>query len=83
MLTRKKLRQYQAADIASCETRSLTDIRDVRIDKEKPLFQRLDSLAAQIGNPYLFRVGDVAVKVECSNGKPFADALACVFSQSR
>ena len=80
MLTREKLRQYQTADITACEAGALPDIREAAINQEEPLFQRLDSLTAQIGNPYLFRVGDVVVKIECSNGKPFADALACVFS---
>ena len=36
---------------------SLVDIRDVKIDRSKPVEERMKSYVEQIKNPYLFKVG--------------------------
>ena len=55
----------------------LIDLREVAVDTAQPLFRRFGDYAAAVGNPYLFRVGDVAVKLRFADrGRPFADALA-------
>ena len=56
-------------------TEQLVDLRSVSIDKSLPVHERLCSLLTQVKNPYLFRVDDIAVKVEFSSGKSLQDAL--------
>ena len=42
---------------------SLVDIRDVKIDRSKPVEERMKSYVEQIKNPYLFKVGNTIVRV--------------------
>lgn len=46
---------------------SLVDIRDVKIDKSKPVEERMKSYVEQIKNPYLFKVGNTIVRVSYAN----------------
>lgn len=46
---------------------SLVDIRDVKIDRNKPVEERMKSYVEQIKNPYLFKVGNTIVRVSYAN----------------
>lgn len=46
---------------------SLVDIRDVKIDRSKPVDERMKSYVEQIKNPYLFKVGNTIVRVSYAN----------------
>lgn len=46
---------------------SLVDIRDVEIDRSKPVEERMKSYVEQIKNPYLFKVGNTIVRVSYAN----------------
>lgn len=46
---------------------TLVDIRDVKVDRSKPMEERLKSYVEQIKNPYLFKVGDTIVRVSYAN----------------
>lgn len=46
---------------------SLVDIRDVKIDRTQPVEERMKSYVEQIKNPYLFKVGNTAVRVSYAN----------------
>lgn len=46
---------------------SLVDIRDVKIDRSKPVEKRMKSYVEQIKNPYLFKVGNTIVRVSYAN----------------
>ena len=46
---------------------SLVDIRDVKIDRSKPVEERKKSYVEQIKNPYLFKVGNTIVRVSYAN----------------
>lgn len=46
---------------------SLVDIRDVKIDRSKPVEERMKSYVEQIKNPYLFKVGKTIVRVSYAN----------------
>ena len=56
----KKAKETDTKDIDISE---LVDIRDVKIDKNKPYPIRIISYINQIKHPYCFRVGDVKVRV--------------------
>ncbi|MCD8097389.1 MAG: hypothetical protein LUE31_05000 [Lachnospiraceae bacterium] len=46
---------------------SLVDIRDVKIDRSKPVEERMKSYVEQIKNPYMFKVGNTVVRVSYAN----------------
>lgn len=76
MINRSELEKCKAAEIEFCDKSALADLRDINIDRGKPVTDRIESFVKQAKNPYLFKVGDVAVKVEYSGGKDFSGALS-------
>lgn len=79
MITETDLNTLCHAKIESCNPSELIDIRNVSIDKTKPVPQRMQDYIAAVGNPYLFKVDDVVVKISFNpNGKKFSDAIASV-----
>lgn len=53
----------------------LVDIRDVKIDRALPVEDRIISYVQQIKNPYMFKVGDIVVKVSYTEGGPSLQEL--------
>lgn len=49
------------------DIRELVDIRDVKIDTNLPVEDRVKSYIQQVKDPYCFRVGDVKVRVSYSD----------------
>lgn len=60
----------RSVDIRSVDKQSLVDLNSVLIDESKPVQERVLSFLQQIKNPYCFRVGDVAVKVNYKSDGP-------------
>ncbi len=60
----------RSVDIRSVDKKSLVDLNSVRIDESKPVQERVLSFLQQIKNPYCFRIGDVAVKVNYKSDGP-------------
>ena len=73
-----ELNRLKHMDIEQCEPDQLVDLRSVSIDKSRPVSERMRSFVKQIKNPYLFKVDDIAVKVEFSSGKSLEDSLLSV-----
>ena len=73
MLSSAELKKCSAADFSSAET--LHDLREVQIDSSKPVAERVESFLTQVGNPYLFKVGDVTVKVNYKDEKELSASL--------
>lgn len=63
------------ADISACNPDELVDLRSVRVSGITPLNHRTGDFIAQVGNPYLFKVDDVVVKVEFVGEKDFPEIL--------
>lgn len=57
------LEEMKSVDIRTVDKSTLVDLNSVHIDDTKPIPERIYSFLQQIGNPYCFRIGDVAVKV--------------------
>ncbi len=57
------LNAMKSVDIRTVDKNTLVDLNSVHIDDTKPIPERIYSFLQQIGNPYCFRIGDVAVKV--------------------
>lgn len=79
-MTSTELDACRRADIAACDPDSLADLRDVEIDRSKPVQDRLRSFMEQVHNPYLFKVGDIVVKVNYGGERDFSEALAYILS---
>ena len=76
MLTKSQLDLCKAAEIALCDKSNLNDLRDITVDKSKSVMEKIENFTQQVKNPYLFKVGDVIVKVAYSGGKDFSGALS-------
>ncbi len=72
------LKCLRNADISACNADELVDLRSVEVNPKASLNRRTDDFIAQIGNPYLFRVDDIVVKVEFGDGKDFSEILTDV-----
>ncbi len=72
-LTREKLQEMAAVDIRNVDIDSLTDLRDIVVDTQKPVAQKLASFAAQTNNVYVHRIGDYIVKVRFQKEGPTID----------
>ena len=49
-------------DFRKVDPESLTDITQIRVDQNLSGDERISDYLEQVGNPHLFRVGDVVVK---------------------
>lgn len=76
MLDETGLIKLQNADIESCDKNSLTDIKNINIDADQPSVSKMKSFVEHVGNPYLFKVGEIAVKLEFEGGVSFNKAFA-------
>ncbi len=63
------------ADISVCNADELVDLKSIKINRKTALKRRTDDFIAQVGNPYLFKVDDIVVKVEFGGGKDFSEIL--------
>lgn len=66
----KDMRSLEAVDVRAVDKSMLVDLNTVHIDETQPVSVRVASFVEQIGNPYCFRVGDVAVKVKYRTDGP-------------
>lgn len=57
-------------DIRTVDKSILKDLKDVHIDTSLPIPERVASYLKQLKNPYVFKVGDVAVKVNYKENGP-------------
>lgn len=75
-----QLQNLKSVSADDCDFSSLTDLKDIAVDTDKPPANRMISFAEQIKNPYLFKVGEFAVKVEYGEGKNLSDVLAKILN---
>lgn len=68
------------AAIADYSKDSLVDLHDVKIDTGQAVSEKILNYFEQIKNPYLFKVGDVRVKVSFGGDRSFTDALSSAIS---
>ena len=80
MLDSFDLIMLRNVDIADCSKDSLVDLHDVKIDTNKSVSERILNYFEQIKNPYLFKVGDVKVKVSFGGERSFTDVLDSAIS---
>ena len=78
--SKERLEQMKNVDIRKVNPADLVDLTRVSIDESLPVSQRVASFISQVQNPYCFRIGDVAVKVEYkANGPTFQQNMEDLF----
>lgn len=75
MLNNFELEKYRSCDICSIEKSDLVDLCSVEVNRDMPLESRMSEYIKAVKNPYLFRVGDVGVKINCIGNKDLMDAI--------
>lgn len=75
MLNSFDLNFLKNAAIADCSKSDLVDLHNVKIDPSKPVADKMNDYFEQIKNPYLFKVGDIRVKVSFGGERSFTDVL--------
>lgn len=65
----EKLKALKNSSVTHCNKDDLVDLNSIVIDSSKSKSERMLDFLFQIKNPYLFKVGDVAVKVVYSNNE--------------
>ncbi len=70
-----------SAELDECRTKSFSstekviDLRDIQIDGSLAVPERVASFLEQVKNPYLFKVGDIFVKVNYKDKKDLSESL--------
>lgn len=62
------LEQMKNVDIRNLDPDGLVDIREIEVNPSQSREERMRDFVRQVGNPYCFRVGKVAVKVSFAEG---------------
>ena len=62
--------EFAGADIREADKNTLTDIAGIELDTSIPQGQRGKYLTEKLKNPYCFKAGDVAVKLEFTPNAP-------------
>ena len=76
MLTHERLEQMQSVDLGAGDKATLADVSGITFDNKLPKEERAARILEQVKNPYCFRHGDTAVKIEFSeDGPPLQDMI--------
>ncbi len=76
MITTTELNIMKNQDFMTCDENQLVDIRDISVDSTKNKQDKLLDFIEKIKNPYLFKVGDIIVKVKfADNNKSFQERM--------
>lgn len=72
----RSIEELMQVDVRTVDPETLVDIRTVKIDKALPVEERQREFVRQIGNPFCFKVGKVAVGVGfAENGPTFEQCM--------
>ncbi len=75
MFTKLQLDECRKADFNTCKINDLPDVTKLNIDIDEPIINRAEKYFQDVKNPYIFRVGDVGVKINCSGDKNLSDSI--------
>jgi len=75
MFTKSQLEECRKADFNSCKMNDLPDVTNLKIDIDEPIINRARKYFKEVKNPYMFRVGDIGVKINCSGDKDLSESI--------
>ena len=79
-MTREELMNCSAADILLCNSGSLVNLKQVEIDTALTAPDRMEQYLCRTGNPYLFRVDELTVKVAFTGKRDLTSVLSGLMS---
>ena len=83
MITKSNLESYKAQSIDDVNIEELKDISQIVVNQDKPVMEKILAFMAEIGNPYLFRVGNTPVKVSFTEDSPtLQKSLETIFTKT-
>lgn len=68
-VSKERLQEMEHADIREAVPNTLADISGIEIDMKKPIPDRIEEYIQKVGNPFLVRVGEYAVKIDYTDGE--------------
>lgn len=72
--------EMKNVDIKTVDKFALTDIKDIKIDTNKPIRDRILDFIRQVNNPYCIMVDGIAVKMSFSdNNETMNDRIKTYF----
>lgn len=80
-MTGKQLLHCRQADILTCDTNNLVDLKNISIPADLPLPLRTEQYLEQVRNPYLFKVDSLIVKVSFSGKQDLSSKLSSLMMQ--
>lgn len=83
MFTKSQLDECRKADFNTCNMNDLPDVTNLEIDIDEPIINRARKYFKDVKNPYMFRVGDVGVKINCSGDKDLSDSIVNIASANQ
>lgn len=66
-MTVKEYRYYLEQDFSDVDINEMTDLKTMKVDRNKSIKDRREAFLNKIGNPYLVRIGNMKVKVRFAN----------------
>lgn len=66
-LSKEELDRMEQTDIREAVLDNLVDISKIEIDRKKSVSARVEDYVQKVGNPFLVRVGEYAVKIGYSD----------------
>ena len=69
-MTHELLEELQSVDIRAVDKNTLADMSGFELDNTLSHEERVKRIFEKIQNPYLFRLDDMAVKIEFTEGGP-------------
>lgn len=78
MLTVAELERLKNTPLT--EAAELVDIYRIAVDRNMPKLERAEQYLKEIKNPYLFRAGDMIVKIEPKGTVTLKDALGRILA---
>jgi len=70
MLKATKIEELRSVDIRAVDKSTLVDVSRVKLDKSLPQDKRMARILRLTKNPYCFRYGDTAIKIEFADNAP-------------
>lgn len=76
MLTISELEELEQAKLDDIDIDTLVDLSTISVDTSQPKEKRIEKLLSSGINPYLFRIGNMKIKVAYSNtGRTLSDII--------
>ena len=75
MYSKSELETLKNVDFSSYNVGELKDVPSLSFDVGESVESRAERFFTTVGNPYVFRVGDVGVKINCIGDKQLRDSI--------